>query len=158
MIVRRFQTEDAEAVSALISRTLRTTNSQDYSPREIEAVERSLGPEQVIQRSKWTHFYVVCQEDTIIGCGAVGPYWGKQDECSFFNIFVLPEYQGRGVGRKIIETLEQDPYFLRSKRAEIPASLTACGFYLKLGYTYKNGITTPDEEQLYRLEKHRKLA
>ena len=72
-----------------------------------------------------------------------------------FTIFVLPEYQGKGIGRKIIETLEQDEYFLRAKRVEIPASITATPFYLKMGYTYKNGVTEPDEEQLLRLEKHR---
>ena len=67
----------------------------------------------------------------------------------------LPEYQGKGVGRKIIETLESDNYFLRAKRIEIPASITACPFYRKLGYTYKNGIDVVDEEQLFRLEKFR---
>lgn len=86
---------------------------------------------------------------------AIGPYWGKEDESSLFTIFVLPEYQGKGVGRKIIETLEQDEFFLRAKRVEIPASITACGFYKKMGYSYKNGIDVVDEEQLYRLEKFR---
>ncbi|MEE1263921.1 GNAT family N-acetyltransferase, partial [Ruminococcus sp.] len=74
---------------------------------------------------------------------------------SLFNIFVLPEYQGKGVGRKIIETLEQDEFFLRAKRVEVPASITAVEFYRKLGYEYKNGIDRPDEERLYRLEKYR---
>lgn len=70
-------------------------------------------------------------------------------------LLVLPEYQGKGVGRKIMETLEQDEYLLRAKRIEIPASVTACEFYRKLGYTYKNGVDTVDEEQLLRLEKFR---
>ena len=74
---------------------------------------------------------------------------------TMFNIFVLPEYQGKGVGRKIIETLESDDYFLRAKRIEIPASITACPFYKKMGYSYKNGIDVIDEEQLFRLEKFR---
>lgn len=58
------------------------------------------------------------------------PY-ANEDESSLFNIFVLPEYQGKDVGRKIIETLEKDEYFLRAKRVEIPASITACEFYKK---------------------------
>lgn len=97
--------------------------------------------------------YVVCENNKLIGCGAIGAYWGKEDESSLFTIFVLPEYQGKGIGRKIIETLEQDEYFLRAKRIEIPASITAVGFYRKMGYDFKNGITEPDEEQLYRLDK-----
>lgn len=54
-----------------------------------------------------------------------------------------------------IETLEKDEFFLRAKRVEIPASITATPFYLKMGYNYKNGITLPDEEGLLRLEKYR---
>ena len=95
------------------------------------------------------------EQDNIIGCGAIGPYWGREDESSLFTIFVLPEYQGKGIGRAIIDTLEKDEFFLRAKRIEIPASITGVPFYLKMGYNYKNGITEPDEEHLIRLEKRR---
>ena len=112
-------------------------------------------PEHVLERASWTHFYVAELEGSIIGCGAIGPFWGKEDESSLFTIFVLPEHQGKGVGRLIINTLEKDEYFQRAKRIEIPASITGVPFYLKMGYNYKDGITDPDEEHLIRLEKIR---
>ena len=152
---RRFQINDADEVSKLIIKTLRTTNIKDYSSEYIENDVKMFSPEGVINRASWTHFYVICDNELIVGCGSIGPYWGKEDESSLFNIFVLPEYQGNGIGRKIIETLEQDEYFLRAKRIEIPASITACDFYKKMGYTYKDGIDVVDEEQLFRLEKFR---
>ena len=155
MIIRRFTENDAEKVSSLIIRTLKTTNSKDYSKESINAHEMQLQPSHILERAAWTHFYVVEDNDTIIGCGAIGPYWCSETESSLFTIFVLPEYQGMGIGRKIIETLEQDEYFLRAKRIEIPASITAVNFYRKLGYDYKNGVDRPDEEQMYRLEKFR---
>ena len=155
MHIRRFQEADANEVSNLIAKTLRTTNSKDYSSEYIENNINLITPEFLIQRSQWTHFYVVCDEDVVIGCGAIGPYWDKQDESSLFTIFVLPEYQGKGIGRKIIETLESDEFFLRARRIEIPASITACEFYRKMGYNFKNGINVVDEEQLFRLEKFR---
>lgn len=158
MTIRRFEPEDAQDVSALIAKTLRTTNSRDYSPAYIEKTIAQLSPAQILERASWTHFYVACEGETMIGCGAIGPYWGKTDESSLFTIFVAPEYQGRGVGRSIIRTLEADEYFLRARRVEIPASITACAFYRKMGYDYKNGVTQIDEEQLYRLEKHRTHA
>ena len=155
MIIRRFTENDAEKVSSLIIRTLKTTNSKDYSKESINALEVQLQPSHILERAAWTHFYVVEDNDTIIGCGAIGPYWGCETESSLFTIFVLPEYQGMGIGRKIIETLEQDEYFLRAKRVEVPASITAVNFYRKFGYDYKNGVDRPDEEQMYRLEKFR---
>lgn len=51
--------------------------------------------------------------------------------------------------------MESDDYFLRAKKIEIPSSITARGFHQKMGYVYKNGVDTVDEEQLYRLEKFR---
>jgi len=155
MIIRRFLPEDAEEVSNLIIKTLREVNIKDYATEYIENSVQRFQSIDILERARWTHFYVVCDGDRIIGCGAIGPYWDHEDESSLFTIFVLPEYQGKGIGRKIIETLEQDEYFLRANRIEIPASITATPFYLKMGYTYKGGITEPDEELLIRLEKHR---
>ena len=54
-----------------------------------------------------------------------------------------------------MRTLGSDDYFLRAKRIENPSSITARWFYQKIGYVYKNGVDTVDEEQLYRLEKFR---
>ena len=155
MIIRRIEPEDAGNVSALIVRTLREVNTKDYSREYIENDVQKLQPKDILERAKWTHFYVVCDEDKIVGCGAIGPYWGKVDESSLFTIFVLPEYHGQGIGRKIIDTLEKDEYFLRANRIEISASITATPFYIKMGYTYKNGISVPNEEGLIRVEKHR---
>ena len=155
MNIRKIKPEDAEEVSALIIKTLREVSIKDYSSEYVENIVLKSQPNNVLKRASWTHFYVVCDGDRIAGCGAIGPYWDKVDESSLFTVFVLPEYQGRGIGRMIIQTLEKDEFFLRAKRIEIPASVTAVQFYIKMGYTYKNGITEPDEEGLLRLEKHR---
>lgn len=155
MNIRRFTNEDAEAVSALIRKTVGISNRRDYPEDVIDALIELETPEHVQERAGWTHFYVAQEGDSIIGCGAIGPYWGKEDESSLFTIFVLPEYQGKGVGRAIVDTLEKDEFFQRAKRIEIPASITGVPFYRKLGYDYKNGITEPDEEHIIRLEKRR---
>ncbi len=155
MNIRRFREEDAEAVSALVIKTLRISNVKDYTPELMEEVVKSQQPQNVLERAGWTHFYVAEENGELIGCGAIGPYWGRQDESSLFTIFVLPEWQGKGIGRRIIETLEQDEFFLRAKRTEIPASITAVDFYRRMGYDYKNGIAEVDDEGMYRLEKFR---
>lgn len=156
MNIRRFQESDAAAVSELIRTTLQITNSRDYPPEIINALIERETPDHILQRASWTHFYVAEADSEIIGSGAIGPYWDRQDESSLFTIFVRPDCQGKGVGKAIVETLERDPFALRAKRIEIPASITGLPFYLKMGYSYKNGIAEPDEERLYRLEKSRK--
>lgn len=155
MEIRRFRPEDAEKTAQVVAVTLKTSNSKDYSEAYIEANIASHSPEILIERAESGHMYVVCEDSRIIGCGAIAGYWGSTEESILLTIFVLPEYQGKGIGREIIRTLEQDEYFLRAKRIEIPASVTAVGFYRKMGYDFKNGIDTVDEEQVYRLEKFR---
>lgn len=155
MEIRRFEEKDAREVSALIAKTLRTTNIKDYTPEFIEQEVNVLTPEYIAWRASWTHFYVACEGETIIGCGAIGPYWGSETESSLFTIFVLPEKQGLGVGRRIVQTLEADEFALRASRIEIPASKTAYAFYRKLGYADKNGVHGVDDEGLHRLEKFR---
>lgn len=153
--IRRFQAGDVEEVSALISKTLRTVNSKDYSEEYIEANVLSHSADVLMERAKQGHMYVVCDNSKIVGCGAIAGYWGSITESILLTIFVLPEYQGREIGKRIIRTLEQDEFFLRAKRIEIPSSITAVGFYKKMGYDYKNGIAEIDDEQVYRLEKFR---
>ena len=155
MLIRTFRNSDAQAVSEMIAKTLRISNVKDYPAEMMEECVKSQSPENIIQRSGWTHFYVVEDGEAIIGCGAIGPYWGKEDESSLFTIFVRPDMQGKGIGRKIMETLEQDEFFLRAKRVEIPSSITGMPFYKKFGYDHKKGFEQPDEEMIYRLEKFR---
>ena len=78
-------------------------------------------------------------------------------ESILLTIFVLPELHGKGIGRKIINTLEQDEFYVRATRIEIPASITATEFYRKFGYDYKNGVKELDEEHHYRLEKFKEV-
>ena len=155
MVIRRIKDSDAEAVSKLIRTTIGISNKKDYPEELMDELIAAETPEHVLERASWTHFYVVQEAEEIIGCGAIGPYWGKEDESSLFTIFVHPDHQGKGIGRLIVETLEQDEFALRAKRIEIPASITGLPFYRKMGYSFKDGKDTVDEEHLYRLEKFR---
>ena len=71
MKIRRFETNDAEAVSQLIRTTIRISNKKDYPEELMDALIETETPEHVLGRAEWTHFYVVLEEEKIIGCGAV---------------------------------------------------------------------------------------
>ncbi|MCI7691903.1 MAG: GNAT family N-acetyltransferase [Oscillospiraceae bacterium] len=151
--LRKFRKGDESAVSDVIRTTLSVSNSKDYSPEFIEENIKSHSPEVIASRAAESHFYVVLDGRKIIGCGGITGYWGSATESYLVSVFVLPEYQGRGIGRKIIETLEADEYFLRAWRTEVGSSRTAVDFYLRMGYKFKNNITVPDEFGVVRLEK-----
>ena len=157
MIVRLIKEEDYKKVADMIARATKNSAFAKFYPQcTIDSVIESLNEEGVKKRASWTHFYVFEENDEIIACGAIGSYWGSETESSLFNIFVDDKYQGQGYGRKMIETLESDEYFLRAKRIEIPASMSAIPFYRKMGYEHKNGVLNFDDGH-FSLEKFRNV-
>lgn len=155
MLIRRFKDNDAKDVSSLIIETMKKSNSSDYPKNLLEEFINEQTPEKIVEWAKWTHFYVVEDNNKIIGCGAIGAYWSKEDESSLFKIFIHPKYQGMGIGRMIVLKLEDDEFAKRANRIEVPASITAVEFYKKMGYNFKNNNCDVDNEGLYRLEKRK---
>ncbi|WP_414055271.1 GNAT family N-acetyltransferase [Macrococcus equi] len=152
-----FKQDDATEIKQLIHRAMLETNIQDYPLEDLLEDMKTIDEEMLKERASFTHFYVFRDGMKIVGTGAIGPYWNSQTESSLFTIFVLPEYQGRGLGRLIVETLERDEFYLRADRIEVPASITAVKFYEKFGYRTKPGITGPDEEGIIRMEKYKQI-
>ena len=155
VIARRYQEQDAEAIVNLIRRNFLEVNVKDYGEKAMKELAEHHDVYWFRSVAAYANVYVFCVEDEIIGVGSISSFWGSLTESILLTIFVLPELHGNGIGRYIIQTLEQDEYFLRAKRIEIPSSITACEFYKKVGYSYKNGIDVVDDEQLFRLEKFR---
>ena len=153
MEIRKFDKNDAISISKIICRNFLEVNIKDYSKEEMEYMSEMYNSNKVLEVAGYAHMYVVCIDKKIVGCGAISSFCGSTDESILLTIFVLPELHGTGIGRIIIETLESDEYFFRAKRIEIPSSITACKFYKKMGYDYKDGISKLDNEGHYRLEK-----
>lgn len=158
MEARRITRRDADAVTALVARNLREVNCKDYPADYVEAIVRAHDRDVILDRMKNTHMYVACEGDRVLGCGAIQSYYGSKTQSVLLTVFVLPEMHGRGIGRMIMRALESDEYALRASRIEIPASITACDFYRRLGYAYKGGERKLDTDGCIRLEKFRDRA
>ena len=140
MNIRIINEKDYNKVAIMIEDSISNSNFAHFYPKSsIEEIKENLDEKGVEKRASWTHFYLIEENNEIVACGAIGPYYGSEEESSLFSIFVASKYQGKGYGRKIIEVLEKDEYFLRAKRVEIPASMSAIPFYKKMGYEHKNG-------------------
>ena len=152
--IRRFIDSDVQAVQNIIHRGLREVNGKDYPAELIEEYCNYFTTEKIKSQANSAHTYVALADDKVIGTGSISSYWGSKIESILLTIYVLPEYIGKGVGTAIIRALEQDEYFLRANRIEIPSAITAVKFYEKMGYAPKNG-TIPDAEGIVPMEKYR---
>ena len=153
-MIRAMRPEDAEAMVDVILTALRVTNAKDYDADFLEGFARGFSAESILRRAaEGTHFYVACEDARVVGCGAVAPCGERSGACEIQTVFILPQYQGAGLGRRIVETLEADPLARRARRVELSASITAAGFYERLGYRYKNGKSVLNETLGHPMEK-----
>ena len=91
--------------------------------------------------------WVATENDRIIGFTMILP-----DEGCLFAAFVLSEYEGRGVGRRLVGLAEQE-LFKHHEIAwlETDKNSRAAKFYIQLGWGNKKNINDTD----IKLEKHR---
>ena len=155
ILIRPYTAGNETAFSQLIADTMRISSRKDYSLEYIDRIIQGYSPEFFTGHAKDTHFYAAVDHDKIIGCGGVTRYHGCADESYLLSVFVLPEYQGQGIGKLIVEALEKDEYSRRAERITLASSTTAVGFYRQLGYEFVDGLSEPDGHGVVRMEKRR---
>ena len=151
--IRRFRDSDAQAVSDLVRAALLVSCAKDYPPEPLGTFAKAQTADCMTERARTTHFYVAEEDGTAVGCGAIGLDEHNAEECSVYSFYVLPGHQGRGIGRALMEALEGDEFFRQAHRVTLHASRTALPFYQKMGFTFRDGNNTPDEDGLYSMEK-----
>ncbi|WP_417329500.1 GNAT family N-acetyltransferase [Halomonas cupida] len=91
--------------------------------------------------------WVACEDTRIVGFSMI-----DSDEGSLFAAFVLPSYEGKGIGKRLVQAAEEA---LFSKHAlawlETAEASRAAGFYRHLGWSNEQDIGEGD----IRLEKRR---
>lgn len=156
MVIERMQECDIQETSQMIARAVRSPSFASFYPEcSLEYVAEGLDISGVRRRMETLHFYVLKEDGRVVGCGGAGACDGSQTDSELSAIFIDPQYQGRGYGRKLIQALENDEYCRRARRIEISASLSAIPFYRKLGYEHKNHALIYEDGQV-KLEKYPK--
>lgn len=158
MTIRKFVSGDAQPLSALIRRTIREVNGKDYNQAETHDILAQYTSRYVTSIAAEGSLYVALDEDgSYLGCGAITPHDHNPGEAYVLAVFIHPDHLGRGLGKSIMKAIEADPIFRRAARVELHSSLTAHGFYHKLGYAYTSGEAVPEvghyNNGCYQMEK-----
>ncbi len=153
MVIDLIKESEIAETCNMIERACKNSSMTDFYPQDyLDNLVINHNHDIIKRRMTWTHFYVMKSDDKIIACGAIGPYWDSLTESCLFTIFVEPEYQRKGYGRKIVERLEKDEFALRAKTIYVHSAISAIPFYKKLGYVHKNGNLNYEDGH-FELEK-----
>jgi len=118
---------DAPALSGVIIRTVRESNARDYPPAIIASVAEEFAPDRVAVRMARRLVLAACDGPEIIGTASL-------EAGRVRTVFVLPGWQGVGIGRRLMQEIERLAIAQGLSRLEVPASITAEQFYRTLGY------------------------
>jgi GNAT superfamily N-acetyltransferase len=124
---RLFRPGDAPRLAEIVQRCLREVNSRDYPPGIIDKMCEYFTAERFVELSSGRRVYVA-EDRRVVGTVS-------RDGNKVYTLFVDPDLAGLGIGRQLMQHVEtlaaRDGY----DHMETGASITARGFYLKLGYT-----------------------
>jgi N-acetylglutamate synthase-like GNAT family acetyltransferase len=135
--VRKFRDDDALEASDLIRKTLSEVNSKFYPKSVIKYMYNEFSPKFLIELSKEREFFVAIEKSKIIGTiTIIKDYIG--------TVFVNPENLFKGIGTKLMYTIEDLAKQRKIKKLRLQSSINAVGFYEKLGY--KKGEQSQSEE------------
>ncbi|NGM81695.1 GNAT family N-acetyltransferase [Paenibacillus sp. 7124] len=135
--IREFRPQDSEAVSALIRENLLKVNSRDYPEPVIQRMAGLFTSEYIMQASLARTMIVAVEGEKVIGTASL-------DGDTLYTVFVDMNYHGGGVGRSLIQYLEQTAWNSGVHVLQVPSSLTAEYFYGKMGYRRVRVIESED--------------
>ncbi|MBW4556899.1 MAG: GNAT family N-acetyltransferase [Trichormus sp. ATA11-4-KO1] len=124
MKVRRYEIGDTEAIMKLFSDTIHEVNIRDYTKAQIDAWTSVNMDVEVWMNSLKSKFTYVAQEDgNILGFGELEAN-GHID-----RFYCHKDFQGQGVGTKILEQIELTARDLKIQKLFVEASITAKPFF-----------------------------
>lgn len=127
MRLRKAEQADASAISTVIIRAISQTNAKDYPPEFIAALPEHFSPAQIASRLATRDTCVVLDAERVIATASL-------DGATVRSVFVLPQYQGSGVGLALMKHIEALARERDIVSLSVPSSITAVGFYQRLGY------------------------
>jgi len=125
--IREARPEDAVAISALIISAIKETNAKDYPASFIEKLTENFSPEQIASRMLARETYISVKDGKVTGTASL-------DKSTIRSVFVMPKLQGLGIGLALMKHIEELAAKNKIKELTVPSSITAEGFYQRLGY------------------------
>lgn len=151
--VRPMAAQDAPEAAGLIARCLTRVNSRDYAPEEIARLVAAHRPAAIREMIGAGDCWGCRVDGRIVGVTRLLPADDGDPQVGWLRtVFVDPAHQGRGAGRALIDAAEARARQMGMAVIRLGATITAHGFYQRLGYRDLTGELTP--ARLYLMEKY----
>lgn len=127
MKIHHFDKRFSKQVSELIRNTIRAINSKDYSKEIIESMCIRFSEENIIKRAPNRKMILMIEKEVVLGTASL-------KDNIILSVFVDVNTQGKGIGTKLMNYLEEMARKKGVKKVVLPSSITSVSFYSRLGY------------------------
>ena len=135
---RQAEMKDTEGIYTVHTRGILELCSSSYSEEAVKLWAGRQTPHQYIPfiESKELTVAVSAQGD-IVGFGhlVLGSKTDHRDTCEVKGLFVSPQWTGKGIGRALVQNLEEQARVKGYTNMCLKSSLNAEGFYERMGYS-----------------------
>lgn len=154
--IKDYEDKYAEAISKIVVQNMLEINSKDYGIEYCENSVKDFTVDKILEDfNKRTKVFVALENDIVVGTAGLDKSWYNNDgEYWILTVFVDISHHKQGIGKMLIQKIEKFAKEMKFKKLVIPASITACEFYHKLGYEYKDGKKELNEYKMYIMEKY----
>jgi putative acetyltransferase len=129
MKIRTYKISDTAAIMQLFYDTIHQVNIRDYTKEQVDAwAPSNMDTEAWMNSLKNKFTYVAEEGEHIIGFGEL------EDNGHIDRFYCHKDFQRKGIGTKILETIEQKARFLGIKNLFTEASITAKPFFISKGF------------------------
>ena len=126
--IRRFRRGDLPVIKKLIFDTIDTCYPAGYPKEAIQYFKQYHCNKNILKGAAEGHTIVLKKNNRVIATGTIlGDH--------ILRVFVDPQFQGRGLGKLIMNKLEEKAISSGIKAVILDASLPSKKFYDSLGYT-----------------------
>ena len=133
VLIRPAQAADAAGIADVHVRAIREVCSKSYAAHQIEAWVSGKCPELYLDAIATKPFFVAVLNDDVVGFAQLNPEAGEVKA-----VYVRPDCVGRGVGRLLLQTLEDAARVRALTLLKVQASLNAVEFYRAQGYVLED--------------------
>ncbi|AWB21297.1 GNAT family N-acetyltransferase [Methylobacterium currus] len=125
--IRLATVDDAAEISRVVLSALHESNARDYAPETIARVARSFTSDRVAASIAERQVFVALESGRPVGTAS-------RDGAVVRAVFVAPDAQRGGTGRALMAAVERAAEEAGVAALTLQSSLTAVGFYDRLGY------------------------
>ncbi len=124
----KFRAEDSVELAKMHRETIKHINIKDYPPEQIKIWASKTSAKYFLDTLKSFVRYVAVDDKKIIG------FCDFKKGGGFGALYVHKDYQGKGVGKKLLTKIEKEAFKRGIREFEILSTITARNFYCQQGY------------------------